>query len=105
MPPSFSCTEDHIVIGPELLHTTNLGDVILHLELLHEPGAIRRIVQWITRNERDPNGYIWCCYACKRKSGRKCRKYRSDQAMWDHINACHEDWLVDIVETPDWVVV
>ena len=105
MPPSFSCTEDHIVIGPELLHTTNLGDVILHLELLYEREAIRRIVQWITPNGRDTNGYIWCCYACKGKSGRKCRKYRSDQAMWDHINACHNDWLVDIVETPDWVVV
>jgi hypothetical protein len=91
MPPSFSCTNDHEYCSE--LHTTNLGDVILHLELLHEPKAIRL------------NGYIWCCYACKGKSGRKCRKYRSDQAMWDHIIACHEDWLADIVETPDWVVV
>jgi hypothetical protein len=99
MPSLFSCTRDDRLCSK--FHSTDPGEVIAHLQLLHEPKSIRRPYP----HSPDSEGNIWCCYACKGKSGRKCRKYRSDQAMWDHIIARHEDWLADIVETSDWVIV
>jgi hypothetical protein len=99
MPSSFSCTNNRGSCSEFL--STDPGEIIAHLELLHVPKSIRRPCP----RYPDSEGNIWCCYACKGKSGRKCRKYRSDQATWDHISARHRDWLADVVETSDWVIV
>jgi hypothetical protein len=97
---TFSCKHSSLTRCPDS-HTTDPGEVIAHLQLLHVPTSIRRPYP----HYPDPEGNIWYCYACKGKSGRKCRKYRSNQAMWDHINARHKDWLADVAEASDWVVI
>jgi len=46
----------------------------------------------------DSPGNTWYCYVGKGKSGRKRRSYRYDQAMWDHLMACHGHWFVDNIK-------
>jgi len=93
MTSSFSCKSENP--GCSDFHSEDLGKVIEHLQPTHSD------ILCVPDSKR----YRWCCGACTGNGGRKRKRYRSHQAMWDHIRVFHEDWLVDIVETSDWVMV
>jgi hypothetical protein len=94
MLPLFSCKSKNR--GCSDFHSTDLSKVIKHLQLIHAKNF---------SDVPDSNRHSWCCGVCKREGGRTRRKYRSHEAMWDHIRAHHGVWLVDVVETSDWVLV
>jgi hypothetical protein len=71
----------------------SLNEVIEHvrsahkLRFIHRPGGL---------GERDGHGHLWQCFACDTKSFKGHRSYDSDQAMWNHLNSCHDSDLDDI---------
>jgi hypothetical protein len=94
--PSFSCKSGNQ--GCSDFHSIDLAEVIKHLQLTHSNNKIRGLPY--------SDKYLWCCGACTGNGGRKRKKYRSDEEMWDHIRTHHhEDWLKNTIEDSDWVLV
>jgi hypothetical protein len=78
-----------------LIHTADLGEVIEHLRLEHWHS---RSIQRPDDDVPDSEGYIWYCHACEAKPGnKKRRKCCTHDAMWDHLSACHGEWIEDVV--------
>jgi hypothetical protein len=78
--------------------SADLGETIEHLRRDHQPSNIKRPQ---ALGVSDSHGHVWYCHACKGKLGQDHRSYDSDQAMWDHVNQCHEHWLEDFYPSDD----
>lgn len=85
-------------------HLENHGEAIEHLRGHHRHSFIKRPYKL---GVPDSHGNYWYCFHAKcsyNKSGKDHRSFRSDRAMWDHLSACHDDymdniWPVDSVRT------
>jgi hypothetical protein len=67
----------------------DLGEVIDHLRthggiLISRPAAL---------GVSDSHGHLWYCFSCETNLAKDHRSFRSDRAMWDHLNACHGHML------------
>ncbi|CAG8952051.1 hypothetical protein HYFRA_00000787 [Hymenoscyphus fraxineus] len=75
------------------INLDTLDEVIEHLRSAHKLTYIRRPNRL---GIPDTHGHLWYCFhvKCETREGKDHRSFRSDGAMWDHLNACH-DWDID----------
>jgi hypothetical protein len=62
----------------------DLGQVIDHLRGVHGWRFIRRPY---ALGFSDSHGHLWYCFGCDTKLGKGHKSFRSDKAIWDHLNA------------------
>lgn len=72
----------------------DLDEVIDHLQSVHRLEFIRRPS---VLGMSDTHGNCWYCWKCIGKLSKDHRSFKSDRAMWDHLNACHDTYLDDIM--------
>jgi len=71
-----------------------LGQAIDHLRGYH---FLRYIDRPSKLGTPDFYGNLWYCRPCyKLKISKDHRSFKSDRAMWDHLNTCHEFDVEDI---------
>jgi hypothetical protein len=95
MSKSYSCNDQ----GCKGSFLFDLGDVIDHLRFRHSMPFICR-----PHGSGTPDGHgnLWYCFQCNTKPGRDHRSFQSDEAMWNHLHACHKhEFKFDIVRKKD----
>jgi len=89
---SYICT-DKFCHDHYLHYLGDLGKVIDHLRGIHGQNFTRRPS---ALGMLDTHGNMWYCFRCSGKLGKDHKSFKSDRAMWDHLNACHDLSLDDI---------
>jgi hypothetical protein len=84
MSPLYTCNDQ---LCQDDLGLYSLGEVIDHLRAKHKLSFIQR-PQGL--GVSDSHGNMWYCFHCWDKTGKDHKSFRSDQAMWDHLNAKHD---------------
>jgi hypothetical protein len=79
------------------LYLGNLGVVIDHIRGTH--GGWTVIRRPSSLGNPDSHGHLWYCFGCETKLGKDHRSFRSDKAIWNHMNACHDSLLDNIRRT------
>lgn len=93
MAPSYTCK--HETPSCQQFRSASLNEALDHLSK-HDSHKFLNFSKFLP--VPDSRGNIWYCYACERKSGRKHRSFRSDQAVWDHLVACNGDSILKDIE-------
>ena len=75
---------------------TFLGKIIEYLRRQHKLRFISRLA---ALGDQDDHGNSWYCFSCTTRWSKDHRSFRSDRAMWDHLNAKHDFILNDIITT------
>ena len=75
---------------------TSLAGIIEHLRRQHK---LRFISRPAALGSQDDHGNSWYCFSCTTRWEKDHRSFRSDRAMWDHLNAKHDIELDDIFIT------
>lgn len=92
MPGSFGYTDELC----RQFFSDRLAEVIEHLRSVHRVQFVKRPHALGTP---DSYGNLWYCFACVGRLGQDHRSFRSDKAMWDHLNSLH-DCSLDNIERP-----
>ena len=49
--------------------------------------------------DSDGHGHVWYCFDCGTKMGKNHKSFGSGEAMWDHLNSCHNyDYELDKIK-------
>jgi hypothetical protein len=70
--------------------SADLGQVIEHFRREHHPHSVKRPN---ALGVADSHGHLWYCFWCVGAYGKDHKSFGSDQAMWNHLNQCHDHWL------------
>jgi hypothetical protein len=93
MSQSYMCTDQRCYE----LSLWNKGEVIEHVRTTHRE-------KWIIRpaalGVSDSHGRLWYCFNCETRLGKDHRSFQSDEAMWSHLNDCH-DSVLDMISKMD----
>jgi hypothetical protein len=84
MPELYACNKQLCEDDQDLY---GLDEIIEHLRTKHKLSFIRR-PQGLGIS--DSHGNVWYCFHCWAKTGKEHRSFRSDKAMWNHLNDKHD---------------
>jgi hypothetical protein len=92
MSHSYKCTDQRC----NELYLWNKGEVIEHVRTHGEISIDRPAALGVSDN----HGHLWYCFNCETKLGKNHRSFQSDEAMWSHLNDCH-DSVLDMISKMD----
>jgi hypothetical protein len=93
MSRQYTCNQDGQAC--QNFYTEDYAEVIEHIRSIH--GLRDSIRRADALNVADTHGNLWYCFDCIGRVHVNHKSFKSNRAMWDHLNKCHDIFLDDIV--------